>query len=280
MFASQAGNADAVKALIAHGADVNAKEKVKGETALSFAAAYGRADVIRVLTANGADPKVDDQGRGSRGVQQGRAGAPRAVPAAAAAQTGRPRRRREGRRAAAGAASTRTPSRASIASTTSRSWSPTGAASRRCTSRRARARSRRSRRCSKQAPTSISRPSATRATPMLVATINGHFDLAKMLLDKGADPNIAQHNGVTPLYAALNCQWAAKALYPQPRALRAAADVVSRSDEGAARQGRRSERAADQEGLVRAVRLRSVRRRRDRRDARSGARRTARTSTR
>src|SRR4029453_16786783 len=57
-----------------------------------------------------------------------------------------------------------------------------------------------------------------KATPMLVATINGQFDLAKMLLDKGGDPNIAQHNGVTPLYAALNCQWAAKALYPQPRA--------------------------------------------------------------
>ena len=57
-----------------------------------------------------------------------------------------------------------------------------------------------------------------KATPMLVATINGQFDLAKMLLDKGGDPNIAQHNGVTPIYAALNCQWAAKALYPQPRA--------------------------------------------------------------
>ena len=48
--------------------------------------------------------------------------------------------------------------------------------------------------------------------------MNGHFDVAKYLLDKGADPNLAQNNGVAPLYAALNCQWAAKALYPQPRA--------------------------------------------------------------
>ena len=55
-------------------------------------------------------------------------------------------------------------------------------------------------------------------TPMLIATMNGHFDLAKYLLDKGADPNLAQSNGVTPLYAALNCQWSDKALYPQPRA--------------------------------------------------------------
>jgi len=56
------------------------------------------------------------------------------------------------------------------------------------------------------------------ASPMLVAIINGQFDLAKDLLDKGAEPNLASENGVTPLYAALNCQWAAKALYPQPRA--------------------------------------------------------------
>jgi ankyrin repeat protein len=56
------------------------------------------------------------------------------------------------------------------------------------------------------------------ATPMLIAIINGQFDLAKDLLDKGAEPNMASENGVTPLYAVLNCQWAAKALYPQPRA--------------------------------------------------------------
>jgi ankyrin repeat protein len=55
-------------------------------------------------------------------------------------------------------------------------------------------------------------------TPLLIATMNGHFDLAKYLLDKGADPNLTQSNGAAPLYAALNCQWAAKALYPQPRA--------------------------------------------------------------
>jgi ankyrin repeat protein len=57
-----------------------------------------------------------------------------------------------------------------------------------------------------------------KTSPLLLATINGHFDLALTLLAKGADPNLASENGVTPLYAAVNVQWAPKALYPQPRA--------------------------------------------------------------
>ncbi len=57
-----------------------------------------------------------------------------------------------------------------------------------------------------------------KTSPLLMAIINGHFDLAKELLDKGANPRLAAENGATPLYAVLNCQWAPKALYPQPRA--------------------------------------------------------------
>ena len=51
-----------------------------------------------------------------------------------------------------------------------------------------------------------------------MAIINGHFDLAKVLIERGADVKLASDNGATPLYAALNVQWAPKALYPQPRA--------------------------------------------------------------
>jgi ankyrin repeat protein len=56
------------------------------------------------------------------------------------------------------------------------------------------------------------------SSPLLIAIVNGRFDLAQELLDRGADPKLASENGVTPLYAALNVQWAPKALYPQPRA--------------------------------------------------------------
>jgi ankyrin repeat protein len=55
-------------------------------------------------------------------------------------------------------------------------------------------------------------------SPLLIAIINGHFDLAMYLLERGADPTLASSAGATPLYAVLNVQWAPKAAYPQPRA--------------------------------------------------------------
>jgi ankyrin repeat protein len=58
------------------------------------------------------------------------------------------------------------------------------------------------------------------STPMLVAVINGQYDLAREMLEMGADPNSASEDGVTPLYAVLNNRWAPKALYPQPTAFK------------------------------------------------------------
>jgi ankyrin repeat protein len=52
----------------------------------------------------------------------------------------------------------------------------------------------------------------------VIATVNGQFDVALYLLEHGANPNLAAENGVAPLYAVLNCQWAPLAQYPQPQA--------------------------------------------------------------
>jgi len=49
-----------------------------------------------------------------------------------------------------------------------------------------------------------------------MATINGHFDLALMLFELGADPNIASEANATPLYTTLNTQWIPKSRHPQP----------------------------------------------------------------
>ena len=57
-------------------------------------------------------------------------------------------------------------------------------------------------------------------TPMLMATINGHFDLAMHLLEGGADPNATAEDGAPPLFTVLNRRWSPKAAYPQPQAFR------------------------------------------------------------
>src|SRR5204863_6173041 len=44
------------------------------------------------------------------------------------------------------------------------------------------------------------------------------FDIAKTLLEKGANAKLASDAGNTPLYATINVQWAPKSLYPQPTA--------------------------------------------------------------
>lgn len=56
-------------------------------------------------------------------------------------------------------------------------------------------------------------------TPLVMALINGQFDVAMRLIARGANPNIATADGMTPLYAALNTQWAPRSRYPQPQAI-------------------------------------------------------------
>ncbi|MDX1494009.1 MAG: ankyrin repeat domain-containing protein [Longimicrobiales bacterium] len=53
---------------------------------------------------------------------------------------------------------------------------------------------------------------------LLIASINGQFDAAMLLLERGADPNLAaEANGVTPLFAAINSEWQPRTRYPQPQ---------------------------------------------------------------
>ena len=129
-------------------------------------------------------------------------------------------------------------------------------------------------------------------TPLPLAARQGDLDSVKALLDAGADVNrvsagdqtqpaahrdrstatstsrsscstkartrtLASDNGVdAALRGRSTCQWAPKALYPQPRAYEQQKIDLPRPDDGAARQGRRSERPADQEGLVLGLQLR------------------------
>src|SRR5262249_43287616 len=53
-------------------------------------------------------------------------------------------------------------------------------------------------------------------SPLVMAITNGHFDLAKYLLDHGANPKLVTSSGVTALYAVVDVQWAPHAWFPQP----------------------------------------------------------------
>ena len=53
------GTIDAVRDMIAKGADVNAKDRA-GCTALMYAAEHGSADAVMALIAEGADPAAKD----------------------------------------------------------------------------------------------------------------------------------------------------------------------------------------------------------------------------
>jgi ankyrin repeat protein len=55
MTAARTGNANVLKQLLAKGADVNAKERAHGQTALMWAVAQQHSDVVEALLAHGAD---------------------------------------------------------------------------------------------------------------------------------------------------------------------------------------------------------------------------------
>jgi ankyrin repeat protein len=58
MTAARTGNVDAVRMLLDRGADVNATERYKGQTALMWAASERHTDVVKLLLERGADWRV------------------------------------------------------------------------------------------------------------------------------------------------------------------------------------------------------------------------------
>jgi len=195
MLAARSGNSDTVTRLVETGADVNAREKAFGQTALMVAAGLDRADVVRLLLARGADWKVASSVADLK-----------ALTSVMDDGTGRPQQQQPG----GGVAGVTRGYRYNELIGTQGGLTALHFASRQGSAGAVRAL------VDAGADVNIVSP-GDRVTPLLVALINGHFDLAAFMLEKGANPNLLSDAGVAPLYAVLNVQWAPIAAYPQPR---------------------------------------------------------------
>ena len=198
MLAARSGNTETVTRLVEVGADINAKEKTYGQTALMVAAGLDRAGVVRLLLAKGADAKIASTVVDLKALTAPIDGEGRGGPAAGAARgpdvpgVTRGYRYNELIGAQGGLTALHFAVRQGSANAV---------------------------RALAEGGVDLNAPSpGDRATPLLVALINGHFDVAAYLVDKGANPNLVSDAGVSPLYATLNVQWAPIAAYPQPRA--------------------------------------------------------------
>jgi ankyrin repeat protein len=184
MTAARTGSAEAVQALLSRGADVKAREQWFGETALMWAASQNHTAVVKALVAAGAEVNARSTVLEAPVLEFPRSGGPNspfprggwtALMFAArdgAIEAADRARRREGR--------------------PQQRW--------RCPRPTSRSRA-----TSSRAPTAASAPSA-----LVFAIINSHFDLAAALLDRGADPNVADLSGMAALYAAVDMnsvQW-------------------------------------------------------------------------
>ena len=201
MIAAAAGDTRTVTTLVENGSDVNAKESYSGETPLMFAAGFNRADAVKILLARGADPKVttkvtdlaaltapeEEQMTRQQGANRPQAQRPVDIPGAT-----RSYRYNELISSQGGLSALLLAARQGYTDTVMALLD--GGAD-------------------------INQLGAgDRTSPLVMAIINGHFDLAKALLARGANPNLTAFNGVAPLFAVVNIQWAPKSLYPNSKA--------------------------------------------------------------
>jgi ankyrin repeat protein len=217
MFAAASGNVAAVQALLERGADVNARESVRGLTPAMFAAASNRAAVIDLLAKKGADLKATSKVTDLAALSRDPAALREFTQGNPTVPGQEPQGSRNGPAPAGrGGRGPQTPGvdrnfQLNELVAAQGGMTPLLLAAREGHLESVQA--------LVTAGADVNQVSAgDRTSPLLIATINGHFDLAKALLEKGGNPNLAAENNGTPLYGAINCEWAPKALYPQPRA--------------------------------------------------------------
>jgi ankyrin repeat protein len=208
MLAAASGKTDAVNILADNKADLNAKDATYGQTPLMFAAAFDRGDAAKLLIKRGADPNIATKVRQPAG--RGRGGAPGGNAANAVAGGQR------GQREQTNSVSVNQQERANAEDEPREPQEPMGGLTPLLYA--ARQGNLETVRALLDSGVDINQLSADKTTPLMMSLINGHFDLAMYLLDRGANPKLATVAGGTPLYRVIDLQWAPKSFYPQPNA--------------------------------------------------------------
>ena len=191
MAAATSGSVEAVRLLLDHDAFVNARETANGQTALMFAAWENRADVIRLLVERGAHTGLTSWVVSMIEPRLDDDGNP--VP---------PRR-----------------PRAPGANTVMGGMTALLFAARDGHLEAVRA--------LVESGANIDQVAGGDGSSLMVIAIaNGHYTLAKYLLDVGADPNLANIDGLAPTYATINMRFAPVSWAPNPRTDQEEIDAV------------------------------------------------------
>src|SRR5476649_809774 len=197
------GNASIIEKLLKAGADANATV-TEGETALMTAARSGHVDAVKMLIARGAIVDARENWRGQTALMW-------------AAAEGHPEMIRElaAHGADVNARSTLQKWERQVTAEPREKWLPPGGltpmyfASRQgcveCVTVLAALKA------------DVNAVDQDGISPLVNAIINGHFDVAGALLEKGADPNIADATGRTPLYAAVDMNTVPSSNRPGPK---------------------------------------------------------------
>ena len=182
MSAATSGSVDAVKALIDGGADLNAREKTNGQTALMFAAWENRAGVIQLLIERGAHP--------------GLSSFVNLLDEPRFDDDGLPVPKRKGEQS--GGSSVMGGMTALLFAARDGNLDAVKALV--------------------ESEADVNQVSGgDGSTPINIAIANGHYTVGKYLLDHGANPNLPNLDGLTPLYATVNMRYAPVSWAPNPR---------------------------------------------------------------
>jgi len=193
MLTSRNGNVAALNVLLAHKASVNAREKMRGTTALMWAAEQAHPEAVKLLVAHGADIRAASN-PDTRNAKNNLANTVTERLNSRLGAIGQSRAR------AAAAAPPPPPSEDAPPPSASGQKIDGGGLTPLVFSAREDCLE-----CARillDAGADVNQRTRYGWTPLLVATQNRHYKLAAYLLDHGANPNLANNGGWSPLYLA------------------------------------------------------------------------------